>query len=81
MRCRISWLPSSIKPLLRKMDFCLCGKNNGIQAADLNAAVELDTHQVQRVYDAIQARRKVARYRRAAWALVGGGFGGLRFGR
>jgi NAD+ synthase len=54
-----------------KMDFCLYGKNNGIPAADLSAAVGLDTEQVQRVYDAIQMKRKAAQYLRAAPALVG----------
>jgi NAD+ synthase len=55
---------------LEKMDFCLYGKNNGISAADLGAAVELDTDQVQRVYDAIQAKRMAAQYLRAAPVLV-----------
>jgi NAD+ synthase len=56
---------------LEKMDFCLYGKNNGIPAADLGPAVGLDTDQVQRVYDAIQAKRKAAQYLRAAPVLVG----------
>jgi len=55
---------------LEKMDLCLYAKNNGIPAADLSTAIGLDTDQVQRVYDAIQAKRKVAQYLRAAPVLV-----------
>ena len=55
---------------LEKMDFCLYGRNNRIPAAELGAAVGLDTDQVQRVYDAIQAKRNAAQYLRAAAALV-----------
>jgi NAD+ synthase len=53
------------------MDMCLYGKNNGIPAADLSAAIGLDADQVQRVYAAIQAKRKAAQYLRAAPVLVG----------
>ena len=56
---------------LEKMDFCLYGKNNGISAADLSAAVGLDTGQVQLVYDAIQMKRKAAQYLHAPPVLVG----------
>jgi NAD+ synthase len=56
---------------LEKMDLCLYGKNNGIAAADLSATIGLDTGQVQRVYDAIQAKRTAAQYLRAAPVLVG----------
>jgi NAD+ synthase len=56
---------------LETMDLCLYGKNNGIAAADLCAAVGLDTDQVRRIYDAIQAKRSAARYLRAAPVLVG----------
>ncbi len=55
---------------MEKMDLCLYGKNNGIPAADLGATVGLETDQVQRVYDAIQAKRKAAQYLRAAPVLV-----------
>jgi NAD+ synthase len=55
---------------LEKMDLCLYGKNNGVPAADLGPVVGLDADQVQRVYDAIQAKRKAARYLRAAPLLV-----------
>jgi NAD+ synthase len=53
------------------MDLCLYGKNNGIPPEDLSDAVGLDTDQVQRVYDAIQVKRKAAQYLRAAPVLVG----------
>ncbi len=56
---------------LAKMDLCLYGKNNGMPAEDLSSATGLDTEQVQRVYDAIQAKRKAAQYLRAAPLLVG----------
>ena len=56
---------------LEKMDLCLYGKNNGIPVEDLSAAMGLDKDQVQRVYDAIQAKRKAAQYLRAAPLLVG----------
>jgi NAD+ synthase len=55
---------------LAKMDLCLYGKNNGIPVADLGATVGLEADQVQRVYDAIQAKRNAAQYLRAAAALV-----------
>ena len=55
---------------MEKMDFCLYGKNHGISAANLSAAVGLETDQVQRVYDAIQAKRQAAQYLRAAPLLV-----------
>jgi NAD+ synthase len=56
---------------LEKMDLCLYGKNHGIPAADLCAAVGLDADQVQRVYAAIQAKRKASQYLRAAPVLLG----------
>jgi NAD+ synthase len=55
---------------LEKMDLCLYGQNHGIPAANLTAAVGLDTDQVQRVYDAIQQKRKAAQYLRAAPLLM-----------
>jgi len=54
-----------------KMDICLYGKNNGIRAADLGAAVGLDADQVQLVYEAIQTKRAEAKYLRTAPVLVG----------
>jgi NAD+ synthase len=53
-----------------KMDLCLFGKNNEIPAAELSVAADLDVEQVQRVYEAIQAKRKAAHYLRAAPVLV-----------
>lgn len=55
---------------LEKMDLCLYGKNNGIPAEDLSAALGLETAQVQQVYEAIHAKRKAAQYLRAAPVLV-----------
>ncbi|MBZ5581650.1 MAG: NAD(+) synthase [Acidobacteriia bacterium] len=55
---------------LEKMDLCLYGKNNGIPASDLAASVGLDAGQIQRVYDAIEAKRAAAQYLRAAPLLV-----------
>jgi NAD+ synthase len=54
-----------------KMDLCLYGKNNGVPAADLTVATGLDTDQVQRIYEAIEDKRKAAQYLRAAPVLVG----------
>jgi NAD+ synthase len=53
------------------MDLCLFGKNHGIPPVDLSPLVGLDADQVQRVYEAIQAKRAAARYLRAAPVLVG----------
>jgi NAD+ synthase len=53
-----------------KMDLCLYGKNNGIPASDLAPVVGLNCAQVQRVYDAITAKRAAAQYLRAEPLLV-----------
>lgn len=55
---------------LAKMDLCLYGKNNGIPAADLAPAVGLNEEQVNRVYNMIEARRKVTHYLHASPVLV-----------
>jgi NAD+ synthase len=55
---------------LAKMDLCLYGKNNGIPAAELVPAADLDEKQVQRVYRMIESKRNVARYLHAAPLLV-----------
>jgi NAD+ synthase len=47
---------------LEKMDLCLYAKDHGIPAADLVNAVGLDTGLIDRVYDMIEAKRKVAKY-------------------
>ena len=56
---------------LEEMDLCLYGKNNGIPAADLSSVIGLDTDQVERVYEAIGAKRAAAQYLRAGPLLVG----------
>jgi NAD+ synthase len=53
------------------IDLCLYGKNHGIPPSDLSPIVGLDADQVQRVYEAIQAKRAAAQYLRAAPVLVG----------
>jgi NAD+ synthase len=55
---------------LAKMDLCLYGKNNGIPAADLAVAADLQAEQVERAYGMIESKRRVARYLRAAPLLV-----------
>jgi NAD+ synthase len=47
---------------LEKMDLCLYAKDHGIPAADLVNAVGLDTGLIDRVYDMIEGKRKVAKY-------------------
>jgi len=44
------------------MDLCLYAKDHGIPAADLVTAVGLDQGMVERVYEMIEAKRKVAKY-------------------
>jgi NAD+ synthase len=55
---------------LEKMDLCLYGKNNGIPATDLSAAVDLSVQQVERIYRMIDSRRKMAHYLHAAPLLL-----------
>jgi NAD+ synthase len=47
---------------LAKMDLCLYGKNNGIPAAELAPAAELEEQQVERVYAMIESKRRMTRY-------------------
>ena len=47
---------------LEQMDLCLYAKDHGIPAADLVTAVGLDQGTVERVYEMIEAKRKVAKY-------------------
>jgi NAD+ synthase len=47
---------------LEKMDLCLYAKDHGIPAADLVNVVGLDHGLIDRVYDMIEAKRKVAKY-------------------
>jgi len=55
---------------LEKMDLCLYGKNNGIAAPDLSAAVHLSVQQIERIYRMIDSRRKMAHYLHAAPLLL-----------
>ena len=47
---------------LEQMDLCLYAKDHGFPAADLVTAVGLDQGMVERVYEMIEAKRKVAKY-------------------
>jgi len=47
---------------LEQMDLCLYAKDHGIPAADLVTAVGLDQGMIERVYEMIEAKRKVAKY-------------------
>jgi len=47
---------------LEQMDLCLYGKNHGIPPADLAAPLGLNEEVVERVYEMIESKRKVAKY-------------------
>ena len=47
---------------LEKMDLCLYGKDHGIPPADLVAAAGIEADLVERVYQMIDSKRKVAKY-------------------
>jgi NAD+ synthase len=47
---------------LEKMDLCLYAKDHGIPSAELVTAVGLDQGMIDRVYEMIDAKRKVAKY-------------------
>ena len=47
---------------LEKMDLCLYAKDHGIPAADVVSAVGLEQSVIDRVYDMIEGKRKVAKY-------------------
>ena len=47
---------------LEKMDLCLYGKDHGIPPADLVAAAGMEADLVERVYQMIDSKRKVAKY-------------------
>jgi NAD+ synthase len=55
---------------LDRMDLCLYGKNHAMSAAAVAPLTGLDVGQVERVYRMIDAKRRVARYLRAAPALI-----------
>jgi NAD+ synthase len=52
------------------MDLCLYAKDHGIPAADLVQAVELDQAVIARVFEMIEAKRKVAKYLHAHSLVV-----------
>jgi NAD+ synthase len=45
-----------------KMDLCLYGRNHGVAAADVGAAIGLNAEQVERVYRDIDQKRRTTRY-------------------
>ncbi len=53
-----------------KMDLCLYGKDHEVPPAEVAEAIGLTAEQVLRVYDDIDAKRKVAEYLHAAPVLV-----------
>lgn len=55
---------------LERMDLCLYGKNNGIPPADIAAALDMDVEPVERIYRAIESKRRVAHYLHSAPLLV-----------
>ena len=55
---------------LEKMDLCLYGKNHHMASADLAPLAGMKADQVERAYRMIDAKRRVARYLRAAPLLV-----------
>jgi len=55
---------------LEKMDLCLYGKNNNIPAAHLAPALDLTEDQIERVFEAIESRRTLARYLNASPLVV-----------
>jgi NAD+ synthase len=53
-----------------KMDVCLWGKNHGVAASEVAAAIGLSTAQVERVYKDIDAKRRATKYLHARPILV-----------
>jgi NAD+ synthase len=45
-----------------KMDLCLYGKNHGVPASEVAAALGLTTDQIERVYQDIDSKRNGTRY-------------------
>ncbi|HVY49728.1 MAG TPA: NAD(+) synthase, partial [Minicystis sp.] len=45
-----------------KMDLCLWGKNHGVPAGEVGAAMGLRADQVERVYKDIDAKRRATKY-------------------
>lgn len=55
---------------LAKMDICLYGKDHGLPIAEVAALTGLTQRQVARVFDMIEAKRRVAQYLHCPPALV-----------
>jgi NAD+ synthase len=53
-----------------KMDLCLYARNNGIDAADVAAALGLSEQQIERVFRDIDSKRRASRYLHLAPQLV-----------
>lgn len=53
-----------------KMDLCLYARNNGIEAADVAAALGLSEQQIERVFRDIDSKRRASRYLHLAPQLV-----------
>jgi NAD+ synthase len=58
-----------------RMDLCLYGRDQGIEAADLAPLCGLSAAQVEHVYRDIDAKRRAARYLHEPPLVVGGGEG------
>jgi NAD+ synthase len=52
------------------MDLCLYGRNHGVPAADVGAAIGLTADQVERIYKDIDQKRRTTRYLRLHPRLV-----------
>jgi NAD+ synthase len=53
-----------------QMDLCLYARNNGIEAADVGAALGLTEQQIERVFRDIDSKRRASRYLHLAPQLV-----------
>lgn len=53
-----------------EMDLCLYGKNHGVPIEDVASAVNLKCHEVQKVYDDIDAKRAATKYLHAPPVLI-----------
>jgi NAD+ synthase len=53
-----------------KMDLCLYGKDHGIPAASMVEAAGMDEQRIERVYDMIESKRKVAKYLHAQSLVI-----------
>jgi NAD+ synthase len=51
---------------LEKLDLCLYAKDHGVPAAELGSELGMETEKVERMYEIIEAKRKVAQYLHAA---------------